>query len=45
MDTWVIVAVAGRSMFGGARGDNTAKRTGQETQNFSDDPPAAGPRR
>ena len=56
MDTWVIIviavvlivlfiAVAGRSMFGGTRGDNTAHRTGQEPENFSDGPPDAGPRR
>jgi hypothetical protein len=32
-------------MFGGARGDNTAKWTGQEPQNFSDGPPDAKPRR
>ena len=41
----LFIAVAGRSMFGGTRGDDTAHRTGQEPQNFSDGPPDAGPRR
>lgn len=53
MDTWVIiviaviliiafVALAGRSMFAGSRGDNSPRRTGEELTDFSDDPPSSG---
>lgn len=54
MDTWIIIVVAVvliaifipvlmRSMFSSSRGDRTPERTGEEPENFSDDPPA--PRR
>ena len=56
MDTWIIIVVAVvliaifipllmRSMFSSSRGDGgSSGRTGQEPENFSDDPPASGRR-
>ena len=56
MDLWLIIviavvlivlfiATAGRSMFGGAKGEGDPNQNGEQPENFSDDPPDTGTRR
>lgn len=56
MDLWLIIviaavlivlfiATAGRSMFGGAKGEGNPNQNGEQPDNFSDDPSDPGSRR